>query len=373
MGKLCSSPQCLISAERDRQTIDRLRLELSEKRAVTRQSSKERARDERYQEFIGRVYARFQRGLKIPTWLSSPKRGTHIVVPTAVLSDMHFDESIDPAQINNVNAYSREIAIQRLKIFFENTIKLGKEHFAGLTYPGIVLALGGDCFSGNIHEELRQTNEGYLCESILYYIRPMVAGIKMLADAYGHVFIPGVVGNHGRQTHKPIHKGRVRDNVDWVFYQLLSMFLEDDRRITFAISESSDITYTVLQTRFCLTHGDQFRGGSGIAGLLSPLMIGDARKRKRAVAINRPYDYMVMGHWHTLVSARGIVVNGSLKGYDEYASDSNFDFEPPQQAFFLTSAERRQIWGFTPVHCTKKDDPYSGAWRDSHEKSLRAY
>ncbi len=316
--------------------------------------------DSRFQKFVGDVAS--ATAPPAPDWTRQPpdSKLDKYVIPTAFLSDTHFDEVIDPAQINHVNAYNRVIALDRLKRFFERTVKLGTKYFAGLTYPGICLPLGGDMFSGNIHEELKHTNEVHLCESILDWLGPMEAGIKTLADCYGAVYLPAVVGNHTRMTMKPVHKGRVRDNVDWLFYCLLARELSGDKRIKFAISESADFQYSLYGTRYNLTHGDQFRGGSGIAGLLSPLMIGDARKRKRAQATNLLYDYLLMAHWHQLAQFRSVIVNGSIKGYDEYASDNNFDFEPPQQAWFLTSAERRPIWGFTPIHCTSKDDPYGG-------------
>jgi hypothetical protein len=72
-------------------------------------------------------------------------------------------------------------------------------------------------------------------------------------------------------------------------------------------------------------------------------MLGDARKRKRAMAIDQPFDYLVMGHWHQLMMVKGIIVNGSLKGADEYSFQSNFDFELPQQAMWITHRE----WGIT--------------------------
>jgi len=317
--------------------------------------------DARLQRFIGEISE--ATAPPVPEWTIRPidsKREKH-VIPTAILSDTHFDEVTDPAQINNVNAYNRKISLYRLETFFQRTVKLGSTYFAGLTYPGICLPLLGDMLSGEIHEELQRTNEVHTYESILDWLGPMEAGIKMLADYYGKVFLPCVVGNHPRSTKKPVHKGRVRSNADWLFYCLLARDLSGDKRIKFAISESSDIQYQLYGTRFLATHGDQFRGGSGIAGLLSPMMIGDARKRKLAQSTNLPYDYMLMGHWHQLMNARSVICNGSLKGYDEYAADNNFDFEPPQQAFFLTSPERRQIWGFTPIHCTSKDDPYNGS------------
>jgi predicted phosphodiesterase len=110
--------------------------------------------------------------------------------------------------------------------------------------------------------------------------------------------------------------------------------------VTFDITEGSDIRYTVYGTTFVLTHGDQFRGGSGIASALSPLMIGDHRKRKRQQSIGNPYDWLIMGHWHQLMlGMMGIIVNGSLVGYNEYAYQKNLPFEQPQQAFWLTDPE----------------------------------
>jgi DNA repair exonuclease SbcCD nuclease subunit len=89
-----------------------------------------------------------------------------------------------------------------------------------------------------------------------------------------------------------------------------------------------------------MTHGDQFRGGSGISGIQTPLALGAFRKSKRQQAIDDPFDTMLLGHFHQYMTLPGMIVNGSLKGYDEYAMISNFGFEVPQQAFWLTTPER---------------------------------
>lgn len=332
--------------------------ELRQQRNRVRIATTEQATDQRYQNFIADVASRPIP--PTPSWAAPTTSGRKLVVPTAFFSDAHFDEIVDPAQINGVNAYNREIAEQRLQKFASSTVKLAKHYFSGLNYPGICLPLGGDILSGNIHEELRESNAGTLAEGIVYWVPRVAAAVALLADEFGKVYLPCVVGNHGRNTRKPIHKSRVRDNFDWLFYQLLAREFRNDKRITFAISDASDFSFSLFGTRYSLTHGDQFRGGSGIAGALSPLMIGDHRKRKRQQAIRRPYDYLICGHWHQLTHAKGFVINGALKGYDEFAFDCNFDYEPPQQGFWLTSRERTQIWGFTPIHCTEVADPYSG-------------
>jgi hypothetical protein len=48
---------------------------------------------------------------------------------------------------------------------------------------------------------------------------------------------------------------------------------------------------------------------------------------------------MILGHWHQLVFGPKFIVNGSLKGLDEYAFIGNFGFEPPQQACWLMTPE----------------------------------
>ena len=132
----------------------------------------------------------------------------------------------------------------------------------------------GDIFSGNIHEELIQTNEDTILGSLDHWADLLAAVIEGAVDEFGHVHFAGVVGNHGRNTRKPRAKLRVRDNFDWFLYRMLARHFAKDSRVTFQIPESADCNVKIYNTNYRLSHGDQFRGGSGIAGMLSPLMLG---------------------------------------------------------------------------------------------------
>ena len=293
-----------------------------------------------------------------PAWPSRAAQGPKEAIPTAFLSDTHFGEVVHPEQIEHLNGYDRSIGEARLKKFFNSTAELAHGFLKGINYPGIVMPMGGDIFSGDIHEELRQTNAGPIQEEILFWLEPMIAGIKFLADEFGKIHIPCVVGNHPRGTMKPSHKMRVPNNFDWLFAHLLAKFLKDDPRVTFQISDSADCNFSIYDTRYRLSHGDQFKGGSGIAGSLSPIMIGDARKRKRAQGTNNgTYDWLLLGHWHQRYAFKRIMVNGSLKGYDEYSYHSNFDFELPLQSFWLTDP-KHGVTISAPIHVLTKDEPW---------------
>lgn len=308
----------------------------------------------------------FSQTVHTPKWLSSPVKGKKdIAIATAMLSDTHFDEVVQPDEINGVNAYGRDIATLRLKTFFENTVKLCAGHMAGLKIEGLVLALGGDMVSGNIHEELADTNEANIMDTVIYWTGQLIAGIELLDKHFKKIHVPCVTGNHGRNSIKKRNKGRAEDNFDWLMYHMVARHFEGRKTITFQIPRESEVRWTVYGTRYHMSHGDQFRGGAGIGGIAVPIMRGDAKKRTRESAVNTPYDHLLIGHFHQLKDLGSVLINGSLKGYDEYAASFNFDFELPRQLFFLTDPVHGKTIS-APIHviCDKE----KALWPDANKE-----
>lgn len=272
----------------------------------------------------------------VPTWVSKPPKKDTTGVPTLFASDWHWGEVVRPAEIGGVNEYNSKIAQERARSMIETTIDLLRNHLNNPEYPGIVFILGGDMVSGSIHEELMVSNDLEMMPTILDLWGVLVWCIERLAGEFGKVFIPCVTGNHGRNTHKIYNKGRNHTSFDWLLYQFLAKRFEADGRITFYIPDGSDAYYSIYGHRYLLTHGDQFRGGDGVIGALGPIIRGDHKKRSRNAQIDQEYDTMLLGHWHQLIQLQRLIVNGSLKGYDEYAYANNFGFEPPRQGLWIT-------------------------------------
>lgn len=281
-----------------------------------------------------------QHAFRPPKWLSPPKsRKPHSGTVCAMLTDTHFQEVVRPSEVEYLNAYNDAIAEQRLRLFANGVIKLARDYVSGITYDGMVLMWGGDIFTGTIHDELNETNSETLYESVVHWVESLLAMERALADQFGQVHNEVTYGNHGRDSKKPRAKGRAAHNIEWLLYKWLERETRDDKRISWHIPDSADTLFNIYGTRYLLTHGDQFRGGSGIAGALSPLLLGSHRKTRRAMASGRPYDVMVLGHFHQYLTLPGLIVGGSLKGLDEYAYLGNFGYEPPQQAFWVTTPE----------------------------------
>lgn len=295
-----------------------------------------------------------QSDLQPPNWLLPRERQrAQASTLVAMLSDLHLDEVVLPEEVDGLNAYNRNIAEIRLRAWTVNTIKMARAHLAGLRYDGFVLLLGGDIFSGDIHEELSETNEDTMIGSLLFWSEQLATAIGMLADEFKKVHIAAVAGNHGRTTRKPRAKLRARTNYDWLLAKMLERHFATDKRITFQIPESSDCLVSIYGRGHLLTHGDQAHGGSGIGGIYPPIMRLRARKAQRYLAVDWSFDTLWLGHWHQYLPSPSLIINGSMKGYDEYAYINNFQHEQPQQALAVVTSHRGIILQ-APVFCADR-------------------
>jgi hypothetical protein len=297
-----------------------------------------------------------------PKWLvESDGYESWEAVPTLFLSDLHWGEVVDPNQIGGVNNYDMEIARNRLESVVSTACNL--LDMVDGEYPGIVVALGGDMVSGDIHEELSETNAEPMMPVLLDLLDNLVAAIEVLTDRFGRVFVPCVTGNHARTSRKPRAKMRNFTNFDWLLYTLLERHFKNDSRVVFMIPDGSDALYAIYNTKYLLTHGDQMRStGEAMIGAIGSIIRGDYKKRSRNGQIDMSYDCLLLGHWHQLIQMQRLIVNGSLKGYDEYAYANNFGYEQPRQALWLTHKEHGIIMSM-PVNADKHHD--QGHYRDS--------
>lgn len=312
-----------------------------------------------------------------PKW-SRPKR-TKKNQATAVLmlSDTHFDEVVNPLELvgpsgRPLNKYNRSIAEGRLQRTIEGFLTCAGD-ILNFEWDGLVLIWGGDMVSGNIHEELAKTNEADPIETVDHFLDPCVSAIEMIQESelFPKILNVGVVGNHGRTTRKPIAKGRVTSNYDWLLYRGLARATSG---MQWNVPETPDAYFELYGYRHLVTHGDQARGGSGISGLATPIALLDHRKRKRDAAaisleqqlyseyeVSSVYSHMWLGHWHTYMPMASVTINGSLKATDEYSFQGNFGHEEPKQAMAVVTPEHN-VTVQLPIYSQDRD---AEGWSDT--------
>lgn len=310
--------------------IARLRDDLRIARAKAELTEKAMHRAERLREEVFRLA---DTPIQSPDWMVEESRvGDAPHTAVLVTSDFQWGEVVDRENMDGINEYDVEIAQARYRTLIEKTIELSFEHLANNRYNGLVYLRLGDTVSGDIHQELRETNQLSGLMAVPSVVAAETWGLTQLADAFDRVHVVSVPGNHGRTTLKPPSK-RVEENYDWLAACWLEQTLQHDTRLSWQTPRSTDAVFDMFGRKYLATHGDNIgtRGGQGFVGPIATISRGATLTMREYAARGIMLDKMFIGHFHTAYDFGRGWANGSLPGYSEYARAGRMTPEPPQQ------------------------------------------
>lgn len=243
-------------------------------------------------------------------------------------------------QMAGMNCYDRSIAEARFERIISGVETLTTTYVSGVHFDGIVVALNGDILTGDIHDELARTNEAPTPASLVHWVPKLASGIAHLAEVFGRVHVFCTDGNHDRTYKRIPAKQRAESSYAWMFYNWMADLLRSDERVTFTLTTAESQVYKVYETTFHQVHGDGFRSAGGVGGIYPSLLKYLARMDQLWAAHGKVIDCHLLGHWHQYHPDDRFIINGSLKGYDEYAKRNGFGFEEPRQALAIVTPER---------------------------------
>lgn len=261
---------------------------------------------------------------------SSVKSGKREATPCFVLSDLHIGESVSRAESLGTNLYNLKIAGQRMSKCFDNMLWLRADMARTISAEETVVFLNGDIISGDIHDELRETNDGGLraqCKAARDMIAP---GLLALADVTpGQMHVVCIDGNHGRITPKRQIKTTVEHSAEhFGVYDPLSERIGSGPKgnIVWHVSDAPRFMIDVQGHRMSAQHGDMVRSQGGIGGTLVPLT--------RWATRTADADYYIVGHFHEADAYGKIIKNGALIGESAYTKWLGVESRPPEQVAF---------------------------------------
>ena len=131
------------------------------------------------------------------------KRGREPQSVLAPLSDTHIGDNVDYNQMSSLNSYTIDIFNARLYGWASQILDLVEFRRTFADIPELVIPLLGDMVSGDIHQELRETNQDNTMGQMIRGANLIAQALMFLAPHFETVRVPCVVGNHGRMTQKP--------------------------------------------------------------------------------------------------------------------------------------------------------------------------
>jgi hypothetical protein len=270
----------------------------------------------------------------IPEWLRPKSKGRKAkAVVNLLISDVHAGEVVPCDDLAGINAFDLDICRTRLRRYFAASCDVGLRWTSDTQCIGAVVSLAGDLISGDIHEELRKTNCLTSVEQVVFAAEEIAAGLLHVADTFGRVHVVSVAGNHGRVTAKPEYKLYARSSYDTLIAEMIARELAKDKRFTFQIPPSMDAIVPVLGFQMFVTHGNNMGtgGGAGFAGPVLPIIRGVKKIELQQFHVQRHFDIIQHGHYHTTANVGNALSNGSVPGYTEYPNGIRAAPEAPAQ------------------------------------------
>jgi hypothetical protein len=201
----------------------------------------------------------------------------------------------------------------------------------------ICVALLGDMITNYLHDDNRETNSLPPAKAVKYAKTLLYSGIEfLLENSKYNLVIPCCFGNHARMTDKKRSANLEGTSLEFILYSWLADMFAKESRVQLDIAEGGHLYSDIFDMRIRFHHGDRIRYQGGVGGLSIPLY----------KAINQwnkviPVNYDILGHWHqSLLDWHSHVVNGSLIGWNAFASDIKASFEEPRQTFALFDRDR---------------------------------
>jgi hypothetical protein len=298
---------------------------------------------------------RFDAMLKIKEDLNIPKiipkdknDKKNIATPVILLSDWHFEETVEARTINNINEYNLTIAEKRWFNCIQNSLRLIQIDRSHSEIKNLVVWLGGDFITGYIHEELTESNSLSPTQASRFAKKSIIAALEFYLK-HGNFDTIDVVcsfGNHGRTTMKKRIGTAYKNSYEWMIYHDIADYFCEDNRVRFTIPDGY-FTYLTIYDYVCrFWHGDTIKYQGGIGGLTVPLIKAILRYDMQIQA-----DYNFMGHYHQLFQAtKNCIVNGSGIGFNAYAQNIGASPEDPMQSYCLID-QKRGMTIKTPIFC----------------------
>ncbi len=257
-------------------------------------------------------------------------------VPVMLCSDWHVEEPVELAKVNGLNEYNLDIADRCIDKMADAFEWLGTDKRYDMR-TGVVW-LGGDLYSGYIHEELVEASFLSPVQAVLWLqerIEKMLRKIAANCPNLERILVPCNDGNHGRLTHKIRVSTRTANSLEWLLYQNLARRMSDDKRFEFQVADGEWTYVDVFDQTIAFTHGDTFRYQGGVGGISIPLRRGINEMRKY-----RKITQTCLGHFHQRCDFGDINVNGSMIGVNSYGMHIHAPPEPRQQSWFLIDQSR---------------------------------
>ncbi len=276
----------------------------------------------------------------------SNSKTAHPVEPVLMLSDLHIGEVVERDEVEGFNRYNWDIAQAGLFGIVEDFLRWVEAQRQWYRIEQCTVLCEGDYVSGDIHDELKATNEFPLPVQTANAGTLLGEVFRILAGHFKRVSaIECGADNHGRLQKKPQAKQKAQNSMSYLVHHIANAAASRCANVVPKMAIGMKELAAINGRKFLCEHGDTIRGWAGLPFYGFQREVG--REAVRRMNTSRGFDYLCIGHFHvpTFLENR-IIVNGSLSGTSEFDHACGRHAHPCQVAFLVHPAHG--IFNLTP-------------------------
>ncbi|MDA4120295.1 MAG: hypothetical protein OK436_06880 [Thaumarchaeota archaeon] len=279
-----------------------------------------------------------------PVAILEPKESHTPMTAVFHLTDWHVGERIRAKETEGFGNFDWEVAQDRvLGQLVPGYLRWLNTQRSGYVINDACLLLTGDFISGDIHDELRRTNEfpipvqtaraGHLLGSVVQALAPHCERLTVVEIG---------ADNHSRLVQKPQAKQKVDNSMGYLVYEIMNAHVEKHANVVVDRSEGMKHLFQIGNYKFLGEHGDSVKSWMGIP--FYGLEREKAREASRRMFNDKGFHYIIIGHYHVPLFSQ-LIMGGSLSGTSEYDHSCGRSSPPCQTAFIVG---KRGAFNFVP-------------------------
>lgn len=241
-----------------------------------------------------------------------------------MLSDWHYGALCD----SQWNYYDTNVAQLRA----EQLVAKTQSYILSLGITDLIVEINGDMCEGMINIGNRVASEESVVEQIINVSKLLSKCILSLKPYVNSIKVVTTLGNHGRLTPNRKEQADERENFEMLIPEFLRLTLGDD--IPIVTSQGLDfVKYEFDDKIICLSHGHHDKAKSAIDNMIRVYKVVP--------------DEVHLGHWHHMSDLNDsnihVVVNGSIKGVDDFGLKATRCTTQPSQNLIVYGKDRMMI------------------------------
>ena len=241
-----------------------------------------------------------------------------------MFSDWHYGALCD----SQWNYYDTNVAQLRA----EQLVAKTQSYILSLGITDLIVEINGDMCEGMINIGNRVASEESVVEQIINVSKLLSKCILSLKPYVNSIKVVTTLGNHGRLTPNRKEQADERENFEMLIPEFLRLTLGDD--VPIVTSQGLDfVKYEFDDKIICLSHGHHDKAKSAIDNMIRVYKVVP--------------DEIHLGHWHHMSDLNDsnihVVVNGSIKGVDDFGLKATRCTTQPSQNLIVYGKDRMMI------------------------------